>query len=304
MRTYNFIIGSPIKFTGEVINIQDSVDRSQNNAYQIKDSLQIEFKVIKDSTEKANKAYVTVYNLPDEIIGYLKSNQDQSLGGILEAGQDGNNTQIFAGTVEFIEDVWDKHTRSTKFIFGDAKENIASAQTARSYRAGTPISKIVQDLVSDMKLPTGRIVNVPGTLGSSKAFTGNCATALSALCKQYGANFSVQDGATYVTMTGKRFESFVYEISEETGMVGSPVPKQPQPVKKKKKKQDATKEDAGLSVKTQLLGAVIPQTTIYLKSRDYTGFYKVLRLEHQGSLEGGEWITSLDLVETTGTLAE
>lgn len=304
MRTYNFIIGKPVSFIGETINIQDSVDKSENNAYQIKDSLNIEFQIIKDSTEKANKAYVTVYNLPDEILNYLGSNQDKSVAAILEAGQDGENIQLFAGTVEFIEDSWDRHTRKTKFIFGDAAENIAKAQTSRSYRAGTSINKIISDLVSDMKLPVGRIANVQGSLGSSKAFTGNCSTALSNLCKEYGANFSIQDGATYVTVVGKRFESFVYEISEETGMIGSPTPKQPKPVKKSKKKQDPNQEDAGLTVKCQLLGGIIPQSTIYLKSRDYAGFYKVLRLEHNGSYEGGDWTTSMDLVETNGTLAE
>jgi hypothetical protein len=302
MRTYSFIIGKSVSFVGETVNIQDSVDRSDANAYKVENSLQIEYKVIKDSSEKANKAYVTVYNLSDEILGYLKSNQDKSIAAILTAGYDGENTQLFAGTIEFIEDVWDRHTRKTKFIFGDGKENIANAQTARSYRAGTPVSKVVQDLVSDMKLPIGRVANVEGSLGSSKAFVGNCANTLSKLCKEYGANFSVQDGASYVTVTGKRFESYVYEISEETGMIGSPTPKQPKPVKKTKKKQDPNKEDVGLTVKTQLLGGVLPQSTIYLKSRDYTGFYKVLRLEHNGSYEGGEWTTSMDLVETNGTL--
>ena len=153
MRTYIFIIGKPVRFTGNTINIQESIDKSENNAYQIKDSLQIEFEVVKDNTDKPNKAYVTVYNLPDTIVQYLKDNLDNSLGGILEAGQDGNNVQVFAGAVEYMGDSWDRHTRKTKFIFGDAKQNLAYAKTNRSYRAGTSANKIISDLVSDMKLP-------------------------------------------------------------------------------------------------------------------------------------------------------
>ena len=34
MRTYNFIIGKPVNFVGETINIQDNVDKSENNAYR------------------------------------------------------------------------------------------------------------------------------------------------------------------------------------------------------------------------------------------------------------------------------
>lgn len=303
MRTYNLIFGKPVSFTGQNINIQESVDKSETNAYQVKNSLNVEFQVIKDSTEKANKGYVTIYNLSDEILGYLKSNLDQALGVILEAGVDGDNTQIFAGTVEFLDDQWDKHTRKTKLIFGDATENLSRAQTSRSYRAGTAVSTIIVDLVSDMKLPIGRIGAISGSIQSARTFTGNCSTALSNLCKEFGGNFSVQDGACYVTITGKRFESYVYEISEQTGMIGSPTPKQPRASKKAKKKQDPNQEDAGLQVKCQLLGGIIPQSTIYLKSRDYTGFYKVLRLEHNGTYEGGDWTTTMDLVETNGTLA-
>lgn len=304
MRTYNFIIGKPIRFTGNTINIQESVDKSENNAYQIKDSLQIEFEVVKDNTDKPNKAYVTVYNLPDTIVQHLKDNLDNSLGGILEAGQDGNNVQVFAGAVEYMEDSWDRHTRKTKFIFGDAKQNLAYAKTNRSYRAGTSANKIISDLVSDMKLPIGRIANVTGSIQSARSFSGKCSDSLSKFCKEFGANFSVQDGASYVTVTGKCFEQFVYEISEETGMIGSPSPKQPYMSKVAKAAQDATKEDVGLEVKTQLLGAIIPESTIYLKSRYYDGFYKVIKVTHNGSYEGGDWMSTLQLVETTGTLVQ
>lgn len=304
MRTYNFIIGKPVRFTGNTINIQESVDKSENNAYQVKDSLQIEFEVVKDNTDKPNKAYVTVYNLPDTIVQYLKDNLDNSLGGILEAGQDGVNVQVFAGSVEYVEDSWDRHTRKTKFIFGDAKQNLAYAQTNRSYRAGTSANKIISDLVSDMKLPVGRIANVYGSIQSARAFSGKCSDSLSKFCKEFGANFSVQDGASYVTVTGRRFEQFVYEISEETGMIGSPSPKQPYMSKVAKAAQDATKEDVGVEVKTQLIGAIIPESTIYLKSREYQGFYKVVKVTHNGSYEGGDWMSTLQLVETTGTLVQ
>lgn len=304
MRTYNFIIGKPVRFTGNTVNIQESVDKSENNAYQVRDSLQIEFEVVKDNTDKPNKAYVTVYNLPDTIVQYLKDNLDNSLGGILEAGQDGVNVQVFAGSVEYMEDSWDRHTRRTKFIFGDAKQNLSYAQTNRSYRAGTSANKIISDLVSDMKLPVGRIANISGSIQSARAFSGKCSDNLSKFCKEFGANFSVQDGASYVTVIGKRFEQFVYEIGEETGMIGSPSPKQPYMSKVAKATQDATKEDVGIEVKTQLLGAIIPESTIYLKSREYQGFYKVVKVTHNGSYEGGDWMSTLQLVETTGTLVQ
>lgn len=304
MRSYNFVIGTPVKLDGNTVNIQQKIDKSENNAYQIKDSLQIEFQVTKDNSEKPNKAYVTVYNLSDSIVNYLKSNLDQSLAGLLEAGYDGVNYQLFCGSIEYLEDVWDDKciTRKTKFIFGDATQNLTKTKSSRSYRAGTPISKVINDLSSDLKLPIGRIVNVSGSLPSSESFSGNAAQNLKNICSRYNLNFHIQDGAIYIDSQGKRFEEQVLLISEDTGMIGSPTPKQPYMSKVAKAAQDATKEDVGLQVKTMMYGPIIPSSTVYLKSREYEGFYKVVKLEHNGSYEGGDWSTTLDLVETVGTL--
>ena len=49
---------------------------------------------------------------------------------------------------------------------------------------------------------------------------------------------------------------------------------------------------------TVLNGAIIPESTIYLKSRKYTGFYKVITVHHKGQVEGGgDWVTELGLGE-------
>ena len=304
MRTYNFVIGTPVTLDGNVVNIQQKIDKSTNNAYQVKDSLQIEFEIIKDNTDKANKAYVTVYNLSDPIINYLKTNLDQSLAGLIEAGYDGVNYQLFCGSIEYMEDRWDDKliTRSTKFIFGDATQNLNKTKANRAYRVGTPVSKVISDLVQDLQLPLGRVVNVQGTLTASESFSGNVASNLKRICTRYGANFSVTDGAVYIDVQGKRFEEQVLLISEDTGMIGSPSPKQPSMSKVAKAAQDANKEDIGLEVKTMLYGPVIPTSTVYLKSKDYEGFYKCTKIVHNGSYEGGDWCSILTLVETTGTL--
>lgn len=304
MRTYNFVFGTPVTLDGSVVDINNKIDKSQNNAYQIKDSLQIEFNVKKDNSKQPNKAYVTVYNLSDFIVDYLKSNIDKSLAGLLEAGYDGVNYQLFCGSIEHIEDKWDEKnvTRTTKFIFGDAVQNITKTNANRSYRAGTAVSKVITDLVSDLQLPLGRIVNISGTLSSAESFSGNAADNIKKICDRYSANFSVQDGAVYIDQQGKRAEESVLFISENTGLIGVPELKQPYMSKIAKQKANANKEDDGIRIKTMLYGPVIPGSTVYLESKNYTGFYKVVAINHQGSWEGGDWYSELSAVVTTGTL--
>lgn len=323
-RTYTLVIGRPVVIGEKPVNIEKFANTSKGDAYEIKD-LHIEFNVKKDNSKEPNKGYVTVYNLSDEVVNYLSVNQRESLAVMLHAGYNGDEKLIFSGTVEYVEDDFPEETRTTKFILGDGTLNLTTATTARSYRKGTPINSVLNDLIADLKLPKGRVIDFGNqTLQTSMAFTGNASQNLANLAKNTGSTFSVQDGAVYWTKEGSRFNNVMFEISEEGGMVGTPTPKQPSSSKKlikakakaksdeaegkkpkapsKKKKEHDIKEDVGMTVSTLLNGAILPESTVYLNTRYHKGFYKVAELTHRGGYETGDWITELGLVETRGEL--
>lgn len=326
-RTYTLVIGRPVQIGDKPVNIESYANTNKGDAYEIKE-LHIEFSIKKDNSKEPNKGYVTVYNLSDEVVNYLAIHQRDSLAVMLKAGYDGEELLIFSGTVEYVEDTFPDETRQTKFILGDGTLNLTTATTARSYRKGTPVNNIVNDLITDLKLPKGRIVPSDGdTISHSMAFTGTASQNLGNLARNTGSTFSVQDGAVYWTKEGSRFSNMMFEISEDGGMVGSPTPKQPssakklikakakakakaaagekpkKPSKKKKKaKAHDITEDVGMTVTTLLNGAILPESTIYLNSRYHKGFYKVAELTHKGSYESGDWVTELGLVETRGEL--
>lgn len=322
-RTFRLTIGKPVYIGQKPTNISDYTNQNTKDAYVVSNetgAANIEFEVKKDNSKDPNKGYVTLYNLSDETVSYLDANQRESIAIVLEAGFDGENQTIFSGTVEFVQDKWDGNTRQTKMILGDATTNIMTAKTARSYKKGTPMDTVLNDLVSDLKLPIGKVVKFGNqTLQQSMAFTGNAANNLERLAKNTGSTFSVQDGAVYWTTQGKRFRNAVFEISAESGMHDSPTPQNPEPAKRRLEKKSKSKskpkankgpsraeikEDAGLVVVTELNGAIIPESTIYLKSQKYTGFYKVVYLTHKGQLEGGDWVSEIGLAETRGGIVE
>lgn len=332
-RTWRLLFGRCVVAKGKTkVDIPKAVQKrneSDSGVYEISSDTgfaNIEFDLQKDNSKEPNKGYVVVYNLSDDTVNYLDAHQADAVAVLLEAGYDNDNQVIFSGTVEFVEDTWDGPTRKTKLIFGDGTENIIKCQTTRSYAKGTPMDTVLNDLLNDMNLPRGRVVKFGDqTLQYSMAFSGNTAENLRKFARLTNSNFSVQDGAVYWTKTGKRFKDSVFEISAETGMHGSPTPKNPEPAKKRKAKAAAKKgkedkspitdeqagvtgkkkgkkknpkEDVGLTVTTVLNGAIIPESTIYLKSRKYTGFYKVITVHHKGQVEGGgDWVTELGLGE-------
>ncbi|WBF77559.1 hypothetical protein A73_131 [Escherichia phage A73] len=311
-RTYTLVIGRPVYIGEKPVNIERYASNSnQGEAYEIKD-LHITFQLKKDNSKEPNKGYVSVFNLSDDVVNYLSINQRESLAVLLKAGYNGDEKLIFSGTIEFVEDTFSEETRETKFIFGDGTLNLTTATTSRSYRKGTPVNQVLNDLISDLKLPKGRVVPFStDTLQSSMAFTGNAAQNLENLAKNTGSTFSIQDGAVYWTKEGSRFANVMFEISEEGGMVGTPTLKQPNISKKKKKKdtketsnkkEKNVKEDVGLTVTTLLNGAILPESTVYLNTRYIKGFYKVIELTHRGGYETGDWVTELGLAETRGEL--
>lgn len=320
-RTYTLVIGRPVQIGEKPVNIEKFANTNKGDAYEIKD-LQIEFSIKKDNSKEPNKGYVTVTNLSDEIVNYLSNNQRESLAVLLHAGYDGDEKLIFSGTVEYVEDDFPEETRTTKFILGDGTLNLTTATTSRSYRKGTPLNSVLNDLITDLKLPKGRVIDFGGqTLQHAMAFTGTASQNLSNLARNTGSTFSVQDGAVYWTREGSRFNSVMFEISEDGGMVGVPSPKQPSSSKKlikakakekagekpkatPKKKEHDIKEDVGMTVTTRLNGAILPESTVYLNTRYHKGFYKVAELTHKGSYESGDWVTELGLVETRGELMQ
>lgn len=319
-RTYTLVIGRPVILGEKPVNIEKFANTSKGDAYEIKD-LHIDFNIKKDNSKEPNKGYVTVFNLSDEVVNYLSVNQRESLAVMLHAGYNGDEKLIFSGTVEYVEDNFPQETRETKFILGDGTLNLTTATTARSYRKGTSLNSVLNDLIADLKLPKGRVIDFGNqTLQTSMAFTGTASQNLANLAKNTGSTFSVQDGAVYWTREGSRFNNVMFEISEDGGMVGTPTPKQPSSSKKlikakakekagekpkapsKKQKEHDIKEDVGMTVSTLLNGAILPESTVYLNTRYHKGFYKVAELTHRGGYETGEWVTELGLVETRGEL--
>lgn len=309
-RTYTLVIGKPVYIGDKPVNIDKYTNINRGEAYKITD-LHMEFSVQKDNSKEPNKGHITVYNLPDEIVNYLDLNQRESLAVMLHAGYNGDEKLIFSGTVEWVEDTFPEETRQTKLILGDGTLNLTTALTTRSYRKGTSYNTVLNDLVTDLKLPKGRVVDFGNeTLQHAMAFTGNASQNLDNLARNTGSTFSVQDGTVYWTRQGSRFASSIFEISEESGMIGTPTPKQPASSKTRKKKvtkktttadKDVT-EDVGWTVTTLLNGAILPETTVYLKSKYKTGFFKVIELTHAGGYEQGDWTTELGLAETRGEL--
>lgn len=317
-RKYRLIVGLPLSL-GSDFNKQ--INDTKSNAYVLTEH-HLEFEIMKSNDAQANKGYITITNASDDFVNYLQQNADNHLAVMLDAGyEDQGMTTLFMGGVSHFEDSWDGSLiiRKTKLTLGDGELALSVASTARAYKTGTKLNTILNDLLDDLSIPRGRVIPYDDseTLKFSKSFTGRAGDNLRMLGQATGRTFTVQDNSAYFTKVGYGLKQQVIELSAETGLIGIPTPrvmsaKQQFEIQKKidkTKKEElkakyARKEDIGLVVESLLNGALVPELTVYLKSRYITGFYKILEVSHTGSYEsdGADWKTELKLAEVAGKL--
>lgn len=317
-RKYRLIVGLPLSL-GSDFNKQ--INDTKSNAYVLTEH-HLEFEILKSNDAQANKGYITITNASDDFVNYLQQNTDNHLAVMLDAGyEDQGMTTLFMGGVSHFEDSWDGSLiiRKTKLTLGDGELALSVASTARAYKTGTKLNTILNDLLDDLSIPRGRVIPYDDseTLKFSKSFTGRAGDNLRMLGQATGRTFTVQDNSAYFTKVGYGLKQQVIELSAETGLIGIPTPrvmsaKQQYEIQKKidkTKKEElkakyARKEDIGLVVESLLNGSLVPELTVYLKSRYITGFYKILEVSHTGSYEsdGADWKTELKLAEVAGKL--
>ncbi|HCJ8179822.1 TPA: hypothetical protein NV830_001156 [Escherichia coli] len=319
-RAYKLLIGSAtntiqkrtknsaFKSTVDLDTKLGTTEKSSSNLYLLQDH-QITFSIKKDNNKDPNQAEIVVYNLSDDTVNYINRGIRNNLAVALAVGYEGEElVMIFKGTIQWVSDTFDSVDRKTTLHCLDGGINIAEARTSRSYPKGTKIKRVVTDLVKDLGTTEGNIhVDNDQTLSSATAMCGNTSHYLEHICKSIDHNVSIQDGSVYVTPRSQMSSARSAYISPETGLIGSPEPfhNDIKPTKKvTKSSKKAKKPTDGVKFKCQMNGAILPEKTIWLKSRDYDGPFKVVSVSHNGDKEGKEWVTEVECVSVSEVMTK
>lgn len=319
-RAYRLLIGAPtntkekttknssFKSTVDLDTKLSSTTKSSPNLYLLTEH-QISFSIKKDNNKDPNQGEITIFNLSDDTVNYINRSIRNNLAVALAVGYEGQELiMIFKGTVQWVSDTFNDTDRKTVLHCLDGGINISQARTSRSYPKGTKIKTVVRDLVQDLGTNEGNIhVDSEQSLSSSTAMCGNTSHYLEQICKGIDHNVSIQDGSVYVTPRSQMSSSRSAYISRETGLIGSPEPfhndiKPGKKVKKTSKK--AKKPTDGVKFKCEINGAILPEKTVWLKSHDYDGAFKVVSVHHNGDKEGREWTTEVECVSVSAIITK
>jgi len=301
---------SPIPFKGpestkDPLQLDSYVDKLETDSAVRITGLNISFDIDK-SKEAGNPSTLVIYNISDGTSKFLEQWQGKSPLLLLRAGYETDTELpiIFQGEIESYSEVFEGHTRKTTLQLKSGSSSIKEAYTVKSYRSGTSVEKIFEDLIADLKLPKGTIYYPRGNEVQfqviNKPVIINTPTAefLRRFSKDNGYKFWIEDGVVnvypenYVLRAGE----FIFDINSSTNMIGSPVVTDGSPSVQEKQAWNKSL----ITVKTTLNGAYTLTSKVRVTSRFYNGIYEIIGLKHVGTYEGSEWYSTLELKQVDG----
>lgn len=253
--------------------------------------LDLAFKVERSIRREPNKAEIRVWNLAPQTRATVEA------GGIviLRAGYE-DPPRIFRGDTRAVWTVRDGPDYITTIQGRDGGRAYAETRIARAYAPGTPVTRIVRDVVSDMGIGEGnlgefassfRMRNGADSFGDGYVAQGPARRVLNDLCRAAGLRWSVQNGALQLMQQGVPLQSRSTVLAADSGLIESPTWDE--------RGQRSRGRRGLVTCKTLLQAGIDPGRKVYLESDLVTGDFEVRAQVIVGDTRANDWTSTLTL---------
>lgn len=304
---YEFMVGVPINYNENLFTPFENAEERAINLAEFTDRVkgyvftkhQITFNINYSSEKKeANSAKISLYNLDDDAVNYFKKNTRKNMPAFLSVGDNVQGLkEIFQGTVQKVEDEFSSETRVTTFTILDGGLNIKNAYSVRAWPRGTPYQQVARDLISDLKVPFGKICEIEGTFDTPKNFMAPTFKLMDSILGPLGFRTNIVKGKVNILPKGGKVEFKASYISKDTGLIGR-VTEYTDESKSGSNAQDT--ESTGITFQCLIDGSIMPDETVYVKDREFDGAYKVVSCVINGDFEGDKWLMDIVATEAKG----
>lgn len=260
------------------------------------DNLQIDFTVHKgsDNKKKPNKASLRIYNLSEERQKWFET---PFLEMSLSVGYVGLGMyQIFAGQITIAGTQKQGTDTITELQLDTLYTELNNNKISQTASAGSS----VKDIISKVALGMNVVKVVYSGENIKKAFVdgypmiGTPRQILTQLGEAFDIEWQVDQQFLYISDVGKSYmsdTSKAYVIGENSGLLERPYFDN---IEKRRGKGDKLKEARrGVKLKILLNPAINAGSIVKIDFGEFTGFYKVERLVHKGSIFTEDWDTEL-----------
>ncbi len=239
--------------------------------------LHVRFKVEKSLKKDPNTCNITVFNLGPELRASLEKSKDTPIR--LDAGYGGENTLLFLGRIRTATSTTEGPDIVTTIEGGDGEAQIQKSRVSVSIAPKTPANVIMNMLSSAFGLGAGnsaafaeKIKDQPLFPGGT-VFTGSASQAMDTITRAAGLSWSVQDGQIQVIHRKDPLEGLAFELSPDSGLVGSP----------------SVDSKGVVNFQSLLMPNMRPGAKVSFKTRHIGGFYRLQKITFDGDFAGLAW---------------
>lgn len=273
-----------IRKTGiDLINLRTNEQVDINN-------LRISFKIEKSDTSVANSSTISIYNLnantrkfveiPPEVAG---KETKEGLYVRLRAGYEGLEKIIFSGDAS-ARNVFEQPDWITELICGDGRNKLRATNFQKSFKKGTPIQSVIQQVVESFAIDIGfikpNITDETAQFGLS--LSGPSKKILDDFAAKYNFIWSIQNNAIQIIDDKTSVPATAIDLSPQTGLLKKPI-----------------KKDKGIEFESLLIPNIQPGVLVSLRDNaEFTGIVKVNRVTFEGDNFEGDYKA---IVEATPT---
>lgn len=249
--------------------------------------MRVQFRIRKDLAHSPNTCEVTLTNLAASTRVDLET---KPLNVQLEAGYDDVFRFLFLGDLRYAMTKMEGPNWHTMLQLGDGDCHYRWARMNRSYGPGTPLLRVLQDASASMGLQLPNNVlqdrdlqNV--TFKGGELAYGSTKDQFNRFLAPYGYSWSIQNGNLRILRDDRTHGETYKEISEDTGMIGSPEFGSP----------PRSGDPPHMTASMLLYPELMPGDKVLLTSKVKTGMFRVESVEHSGDTHGQNWNTDVEL---------
>lgn len=249
------------------------------------EDVRVIFDISKTLTKTPDQGVIQLYNLTagnDILFNWDK----KKARVILKCGYENIEPDIvYSGEVIQYERMFERTDIISVLSVGDGYDVLTKANLIRSYKAEMDISKIIDDVIKEVKSAGVEIAgDVKKKIADIKALgkkadsglsiSGLLSSALDTLLKPYNKTFTIQNDVLKIVEIGQEtITSTPTLLTPDTGLIGSPA---------------KTKDGLEFTALIQP-GKFNPGQFIEIKSRDFDGKYKIIKSNFIGDSHSDDW---------------
>lgn len=249
--------------------------------------LHISFSIERADTESANTAKVSLWNLSPEHLAEL--NKDDCVVA-LRAGYGSVMPLVFTGVVTFAKSKNDGSDVMTEIELVDNRIELRDTYVSVGYAGTVNCKTLIQDTADQMGLTVSFSYNAEfKDIPNGFSYVGPAATVLTKACETSGLVWSINNGVLQVKKPSDTMSREVYELSAETGLIGTPA-----------RVQISDKADSyeyGWDVEFLMNAAITIDDYVYLNSKVVRGYFRVYSIAIEGDNMEGSWTCTARLLE-------